>query len=90
MKRVTCTLKIFYDPETYIYEWEDNIPTDEEIISRCKEMMLEDIRDTSNDLSLNSIVAEFTVDDLDPKSHQYLGQDTFGCDICGVKADNHG
>lgn len=57
-KRVECTIKFFYDPETYLYD-ENIIPSDEEIFRRCREMMLEDITDQTNAFPIDAISTEF-------------------------------
>lgn len=45
-KRVYCTVEFYYDPESYLFEWDqdEDVP-DEEILRRCKEMMTEDLNE---------------------------------------------
>jgi hypothetical protein len=66
MKPVKCKIEFFYDPVTYLYDWENTRPSEEEIFRRCKEMMIEDLTDYSNPIDSGIIQAEFIeVDDGD-------------------------
>lgn len=58
MKRVVCTVKFHYDPDSYLFEWDEGNVPDEEIFRRCKEMMLEDINEGGFD-TIDFIEAEF-------------------------------
>jgi|OpeIllAssembly_1097287.scaffolds.fasta_scaffold665900_2 hypothetical protein len=63
MKKVKCSITFYYDPETYLYDWGDedehNLPSEDTIFARCKEMMLEDVTDFQNPLTIDAIDAEF-------------------------------
>jgi hypothetical protein len=61
MDRVKCTITFFYDPESYLFHELDfdERPSDEEILRRCKEMMLIDVTDQTEPLTIEAIHAEF-------------------------------
>ena len=56
---VRTTVSFLYDADTYIYDWDENIPSDDVILLRCKKMMLEDITDYEDPLTVEGIHAEF-------------------------------
>ena len=59
-RRVVCTIKFFYDADTYIYWDEDeDAPEDSVILGRCREMMLEDITNAFDPLDESFIDAQF-------------------------------
>lgn len=58
--RVVCTLKFYYDPETYLYEWDEKNPTDEEIFKRCREMMVDDLNE-GGFIEDDFIIAEYVI-----------------------------
>jgi len=59
MKRVKCTISFNYDPATYIYEWENIPPSEDEMLQRCREMMLEDLTSIDAPFDPAYIMAEF-------------------------------
>jgi hypothetical protein len=69
MQKVRCSITFYYDPETYLHDWDDedefNLPSEETIFERCKKMMLEDITDYQNPITIEAIHAEFIVGKTD-------------------------
>jgi len=66
MVRVRCSIIFYYDPETYLHDWGDedeyNLPREEIIFDRCKHLMLEDVTDLQNPLTIEAIHAEFVTE----------------------------
>ena len=57
---VKCSITYYYDKNTYIYEEQlDDLPDDEEILNRCKLLMIEDVLDFHEPIDTRSVRAEF-------------------------------
>lgn len=92
---VKCTITFYYHKDTYIQESDESIPSDKEILQRCKEYMYEDLTDGTDPYRIDAIDASFEkppwVDNKCEECGQPLvvmtEEDTepihVFCDICG-------
>jgi hypothetical protein len=56
---VRCSITFYFSKDTYITDWDEFTPSDDIILKRCKEYMIEDITSLDDPIQLRDIVAEF-------------------------------